>query len=330
MIYREIGTSGIMASAIAFGAWAIGGGSWWGETDDAESVNALHAAIDSGINFIDTAPVYGFGRSEEVVGNAIAGKRDKVIIATKAGLWWNDERGSLFFNHADGPVVRRSLRPDTIAIEIEDSLRRLKTDYIDLYQTHWQAVEPENTPIEDTMAALLKLKDSGKIRAIGVSNCSPEQMDEYKKTGEISANQPRYSMLDRTIENELLPYCIKNKISILAYSPLEQGLLTGKITMESSFSKDEFRSNLNWMKPINRQKVINLLNSWDYLKNKYNCTTSQLVIAWTISQPGITFALCGARKVYQIEDNVKAADIILTDEDILQMRKDIESNCIAE
>ncbi len=330
MIYREIGTSGIMASAIAFGAWAIGGGSWWGDTDDAESVKALHTAIDSGINFVDTAPVYGFGRSEEVVGNAIAGKRDKVILATKAGLWWNDERGTFFFNHSDGPVVRKSLRPDTIAIEIEDSLRRLKTDYIDLYQTHWQAEEPEKTPIEDTMAALIKLKDAGKIRSIGVSNCTPAQMDEYRKTGEIDANQPRYSMLDRNIENDILPYCMDNKISILAYSPLEQGLLTGKITMESTFDEGIYRNNLVWMKPKNRIKIIDLLASWGELKEKYNCTTSQLVISWTISQPGITFALCGARKVYQIEDNVKAADIKLSDADMVRMRYDIIEKCVIE
>ncbi|MEI6521432.1 MAG: aldo/keto reductase [bacterium] len=330
MIYREIGTTGMMASAIAFGAWAIGGGAWWGETDDAESVNALHAAIDNGINFIDTAPVYGFGRSEEVVGNAITGKRDKVILATKVGLWWNDERGAFFFTHQDGPTVRRSLRPDTIAIEIEDSLRRLKTDYIDLYQTHWQAIEPEKTAIEDTMASLVKLKDAGKIRAIGVSNCTPDQMDEYKKSGDISANQPRYSMLDRAIEDELVPYCIKNKISILAYSPLEQGLLTGKITMDSTFAKGENRNNLIWMKPVNRQKVINVLESWEDLKNKYNCSTSQLVISWTINQPGITFALCGARKVYQIEDNIKAADIKINEDDIKRMRYDLQTTCIAE
>jgi methylglyoxal reductase len=330
MIYREIGKTGIMASAIAFGAWAIGGGSWWGDTDDAESINALNAAIDNGINFIDTAPVYGFGRSEEVVGTAITGKRDKVIIATKAGLWWNDEKGSFFFTHADGPTVRKSLRPDTIAIEIEDSLRRLKTDYIDLYQTHWQAEEPEKTPIEDTMAALIKLRDAGKIRAIGVSNCTNSQMDEYNRVGIISANQPRYSMLDRGIETELVPYCMKNNISILAYSPLEQGLLTGKINMSSTFSKGEHRNYLTWMKPVNRQKVISLLDSWQSLKDKYNCSTSQLVISWTINQPGITFALCGARKVYQIEDNVKSADINISVEDMKKMREDIETQCVAE
>jgi methylglyoxal reductase len=155
-------------------------------------------------------------------------------------------------------------------------------------------------------------------------------MDEYKKVGEISANQPRYSMLDRAIEDDLVPYSIKNNISILAYSPLEQGLLTGKISMDSTFAKGENRNNLTWMKPENRQKVINVLESWADLKVKYSCTMSQLVISWTINQPGITFALCGARKVYQIEDNVKAADIKISETDMKRMRDDIQTNCLAE
>jgi len=325
MRYREIGRSGIQASVVALGTWAIGGGAWWGETDDAESIRAIQTSIDAGMNLIDTAPVYGFGRSEEVVGQAIKGRRDKVVLATKGGLWWHDERGSCFFTHADGPTVCRSLRPDTLRIEIEDSLRRLGTDYIDLYQTHWQAVEPEKTPIAETMACLLEMQQAGKIRAIGVSNATPAQMDEYLALGRIDSNQPRYSMLDRAVEQELAPYCIQHNIGILAYSPLEQGLLTGKIGMDRQFTETEYRKNLPWLRPNNRQRVLNMLAGWADLTEKYNCTLTQLVIAWTVEQPGITFILCGARKAEHVVENASAGDIVPNADDLARMRRDVEA-----
>lgn len=324
MQYREIGSSGIFASAIAFGAWAIGGGPWWGERDDAESIRTIHAALDAGITLLDTAPLYGNGRSEKIIGEAILGRRDKVVVATKCGLWTKDERGSFFFEQ-NGKNVMRSLRPDTIREEIEVSLRLLQTDYIDLYQTHWQAIEPECTPIADTMATLLQLRDEGKIRAIGVSNATPPQMDEYLQCGRIESNQPRYSMLDRTIEDELLPYCREKKISILAYSPLEQGLLTGRMTMETEIPAGHYRNNLPWFKPENRRRVIAMLDSWQELTKKYSCTTAQLVIAWTIQQPGVTFALCGASKPRQAEENAAAGNIIISEIDLQDMRRAIEA-----
>jgi len=164
MDMRMLGNTGIEVSAVGLGTWAIGGGPWWGDSDDDESVRAIHATLDAGVNLVDTAPVYAYGHSEEIVGRAIAGRRDKVVLATKAGLWWRDKRGEMFFVQG-GTMVRRSLRPETIEIEIEDSLRRLRTDYIDLYQTHWQAPEEDPVPVEDTMACLMRLKDQGKIRA---------------------------------------------------------------------------------------------------------------------------------------------------------------------
>ena len=169
MNYRPLGNSGISASVVGLGAWVLGGGQMWGQDpDDAESVRAIQKAIDLGINLIDTAPGYGFGRSETVIGKAIKGRRDKVVIATKCGLWWDDTRGS-FFADLEGRKVYRSLRPDTLRIEIENSLKRLGVDCIDLYQTHWPSAPPDFTPIADTMAALLAFKDQGKIRALGVS-----------------------------------------------------------------------------------------------------------------------------------------------------------------
>ncbi|MHB8789625.1 MAG: aldo/keto reductase [Desulfobulbaceae bacterium] len=324
MRMRKIGTTDIEASVVALGAWAIGGGPWWGDSDDRQSIDAIHAALDAGVNLIDTAPVYGWGRSEEVVGKAIQGRRDKVVLATKCGLWWHDDRGPLFFE-LEGRSVRRCLRPETIRKEVEDSLRRLGTDYIDLYQTHWQSPEPENDPIADTMACLLKLKEQGKIRAIGASNADVSQIKEYQAKGVLDAIQPRYSMLDRAIEEELLPYCLEERISTLVYSPLEQGLLTGAITMDQTFAPGEYRNNIPWFAPANRRKVLAMLEGWRPLIEKYRCSLAQLVIAWTVSQPGVTFALCGARKPEHSRHNAVGGTLILDAEDIMTMRRDAEA-----
>ena len=324
MRMRQIGTTGIEASVVALGAWAIGGGPWWGESDDRESISAIHAALDAGVNLIDTAPVYGWGRSEQVVGKAIQGRRDKVVLATKCGLWWHDTRGPLFFE-LEGHSVRRLLRPETIRRELEDSLQRLGTDYIDLYQTHWQSPEPANDPIADTMACLLQLKEQGKIRAIGASNADVSQIKEYQASGVLDAIQPRYSMLDRTIEDELLPFCMEQQISTLVYSPLEQGLLTGAITMDRTFSPGEYRNNIAWFQPGNRRKVLDMLALWRPLTEKYRCTLAQLVIAWTVEQPGVTFALCGARKPEHSRMNAAGGTLVLAAEDIRTMRRDVEA-----
>ncbi len=324
MNYRRIGTTDMQASCVAFGAWAIGGGPWWGPTDDDESIRTIHAAIDAGINVIDTAPLYEHGKSEELVGRAIRDRRDKVLIATKCGLWTRDARGSEWFTQ--GPyVVRRSLRPDTIRIEIEDSLRRLGTDRIDLYQTHWQAMEPEKTPIADTMACLMDLRAQGKIRAIGVSNATTADMDAYRAAGDLSACQPRYSMLDRAIEADVLPYCHRNAIAVLAYSPLEQGLLTGKIGMDRTFGADEFRNMIPWFKPANRARVLAMLDGWKDLCAAHACTLGQLVIAWTVAQPGLTIALCGARKVANVMENAAAGGMMLDAATLARMRSDVEA-----
>ena len=180
---HQIGTIGTNISAIGFGAWAIGGGAVWGDhTDDAEAVRALHTALDCGINLIDTAPAYGFGRSERLIGAALRDRRDKVFIATKCGLWWQDSRGWFFCNF-DGKALRRSLRPDTIRIEVEHSLTRLQTDHIDLYQVHWPSVPPYQTAIADSMACLMTLMEQGKIRAIGVCNVNRRELNQYRQIG---------------------------------------------------------------------------------------------------------------------------------------------------
>lgn len=323
---KPLGSSGLNGSVIALGAWAMGGGTVWGkDPDDAESVRTVQAALDLGITLIDTAAAYGFGRSERVVGQALRRRRDRAIVATKCGLWWQDERGSFFFDF-DGKRLFRSLRPDTIQIEIEDSLRRLGTDYIDLYQTHWPSIPPDATPIADTMACLLKLKDQGKIRAIGVCNVSPSELEEHLRCGAIASNQFRYSMLYRQPERDVLPLCVAKGLATLTYMSLEQGLLTGKVGMDRVFSPGEFRSNTAWNPwylPANRRRVLSLLEGWRDLLNKYECTLSQLVIAWTASQPGVTHVLCGTRNLQQLKENIRGGELRLEPGDLTRIRSDV-------
>jgi methylglyoxal reductase len=326
MKQKPLGSSGISASIVGLGAWVMGGGAVWGQDpDDRESIRTLQPALDLGVNLIDTAPAYGFGRSETVVGQAIEGRRDAVVLATKCGLWWDDARGS-FFTEFDGRAIYRSLRPDTMAIEIENSLRRLGTDRIDLYQTHWPAVPPEATPIADTMAALLKLKDQGKVRALGVSNVSPAELEENIRCGGIVSDQFRYSMLFRAPEQDILPQCARAGLATLTYMSLEQGLLTGKVGMDRVFSPGEFRTNAAWnpwFLLVNRRRVLDLLAGWKDLTDKYACTLAQLVIAWTAAQPGVTHVLAGGRTVAQIRENAKAGDLTLEAADLQRIRQDV-------
>jgi len=326
MKQRPLGNSALTASIVGLGAWVLGGGQIWGtDTDDAESVRTIQAALDLGINLIDTAPAYGWGRSERVVGRALKGRRDRAILATKCGLWWEDARGS-FFADFDGKKMNRSLRPDTIQIEIENSLRRLDVDCVDLYQTHWPSMPPDHTPIADTMAMLLKLKQQGKIRAIGVSNVSLDELEEHLRCGGVASDQFRYSMLHREAERDILPYCAQHNLATLAYMSLEQGLLTGKIGMNRVFQPGEFRSNTfwnDWLIPVNRRRVLDLLASWRDLTDEYACTLSQLVLAWTAAQPGVTHVLAGGRNIAQVTENAKAGELNLETADLARIRKDV-------
>ncbi|MBN2713721.1 MAG: aldo/keto reductase [Planctomycetes bacterium] len=320
MQYRKLGQSGIDASVVAFGAWAIGG--WmWGGTEESESIKTIHAAIDCGMGFIDTAPVYGFGTSEKIVGKAIQGKRDKVILATKCGLVWHTDKGNRFFDSDEKQVghgeakytVHRYLGADAIKYEVEESLKRLGTDYIDLYQTHWQ--DP-TTPIEETMEALLDLKKAGKIRAIGVSNATTEEMDRYRAVGPLDSDQEKYSMLDRKLDASNLPYMEKNNMAFLAYSPIAQGLLTGKVGPERKFEDGDQRNNSKRFSVENRKRISAMLDSYKCVAEKHGVTLAQLAIAWTIRQPGCSHALVGARTPQQALENAKAGDIALTNEDV--------------
>lgn len=328
MKYLPLGDSGLSASVIGFGAWAIGGGAvWGGASDDSESVKTIRDALDAGINLLDTAPAYGWGHSERLIAKAIAGRRDKVLLATKCGLWWDDSRGS-YFTEFNGKSLYRSLRPDTIAIEVERSLRDLATDRIDLYQVHWPAVEPEKTPIGETMAALLKLREEGKIRAIGVCNLSPVELETYLSCGPIASHQFRYSMLSRGPEKEMLPLCRKRNIATLTYMSLEQGLLTGRIGMDHVFKEGEFRTSADWfpwLLPKNRGRILELLEGWKPLCETHGCTLAQLVLAWTLAQPGVTHVLAGARKSQHIMETAAAADLEIPAADLARLTRDLDA-----
>lgn len=308
---RMIGESGIPASIVGLGTWAIGG--WrWGGTDEQQSIAAIHASIDEGISLIDTAPAYGQGVSEEIVGKAIRGRRDKVVLATKCGLVWHTQQGNHFFDY-DGRPVHRYLGAESIAYEIEQSLTRLGTDYIDHYITHWQ--DP-TTPIEDTMRALEDLKTAGKIRSIGISNASPDDLNAYIAAGQLDAVQEKYNMLDRGIETTLLPICVEHGVSVLSYSSLALGLLSGRMGPDRVFTGDDQRKDNPRFSAANRQKVARLMDEIAPIVQAHDATPAQIVIAWTVHQPGISFALCGARNPDQAKENARAARIRLSPDEI--------------
>ncbi|KAA6476787.1 aldo/keto reductase [Agrobacterium rhizogenes] len=309
-LIRDIGRSGVAASAVGLGTWAIGG--WmWGGTDEAESIAAIQASLDAGVTLIDTAPAYGLGRSEEIVGKALAGRRDKAVIATKCGLVWHTDKGRHFFDQ-DGRPVHRYLGRDAIFHEVEESLRRLATDYIDLYITHWQ--DP-TTPVEETMRALEDLKASGKIRAIGASNVGASELEAYISTGGLDAIQERFSMIDREIEIDLLPLTRANGISTLSYSSLALGLLSGTIGPDRVFSGDDQRRENPRFSVSNREKALAFATAIRAVADKHRASVAQIVIAWTLVQPGVTFALCGARNPAQALDNARAGTIRLDADD---------------
>jgi aryl-alcohol dehydrogenase-like predicted oxidoreductase len=317
MEYRKLGETDLAISAITFGAWAAGG--WmWGGNDDKEAINAMKAAYDLGITSIDTAPIYGQGKSEELVGQAIKGlPRDKVQILTKYGMRWDLTKGTFGFKSKDNSGndldIYKYAGKESIIKECEDSLKRLGTDYIDLYQIHWP---DESTPIAETMEAILRLQEHGKIREAGVSNYSVAQMQEAEKTIKLASNQVPYSMVNRAIEDELVPYCIQNSKSILAYSPMERGLLTGKMKPGQQFGEGDHRAGLKFFKDENIKRTNDFLNKIKPLADEKNATLGQLVIRWTIERPGITIALVGARNAEQASQNAKAIDVKLSADEI--------------
>ena len=317
MEYRQLGESGLAASAVTFGAWAIGG--WmWGGSDRKDAIAAIRASYEQGVTSIDTAAVYGMGASEEIVGEALAGiPRGKVQIMTKFGMRWDLARGTFAFKSRDNSGRELDIYKyggkESVIKECEDSLRRLRTDYIDLYQQHWPDAA---TPIAETMEALDQLVRSGKVRAAGVCNYDTAQMKEAARTISLAADQVPYSMVRRDIEAELVPYCIANKKAILAYSPLQRGVLTGKIKPGHVFNEGDNRGDSKYYQGRNLDRINAFLDELRPLAAARNATLSQLVIRWTVLRQGITIALVGARDARQAIENAEAMNVRLSVDEV--------------
>jgi aryl-alcohol dehydrogenase-like predicted oxidoreductase len=317
MEYRKIGNSDLQLSAITFGAWAAGG--WmWGGTERKDAVAAIRESYDMGVTSIDTAPIYGQGDSEEIVAEAIESfSRDKVQIITKYGMRWDLTKGDFAMksknNRGEDIDVYKYAGRESIIKECEDSLRRLKTDYIDLYQIHWP---DSTTPIQETMETVAQLIKEGKVRYAGVCNYNVEQLEEANRYVNILSDQVPYSMVKRDIQKDVVPYALENKKSIIAYSPLERGLLTGKMKPGHQFEEGDHRAGLYFFKDENLKRTNDFLNRIKPLADDKNATLSQLVLRWTIEQPAITIALAGARNAQQSVQNAKAIDVMLSQDDI--------------
>lgn len=324
MIYNTLGNSDIKVSAITFGAWAIGG--WmWGGTDKADALKAINSSYDFGITTIDTAPVYGFGLSEEIVGEAIKGRRDRFQILTKYGLSWYSKKGVHHFDSEDenGNAIHiyKYASKERIIKECEDSLKRLGTDYIDLYQIHWP---DDSTPLEETFEAIQSLQKQGKIRAAGVCNYSLELFKRTNEHTDIVTNQVHFSMVQRKIEQDLMPFCEETNKGVIAYSPLQRGLLTGKITENYKFNKGDNRPDTAYFRSDNLRRTNIFLSKIKAIADDKGCTLSQLVINWTLSRPAMATVLVGARNAKQASENAKAIDYKLTESDLTFINDELD------
>jgi len=322
--YRTLGNSDVKVTPLTFGAWAIGG--WmWGGADKKDALQAIRKSIDLGITSIDTAPAYGFGLSEEIVGEAISGIRDQVQILTKYGLVWDRQVGQFFFDSQDAEgkpaAIYRYAGKQSVIDECEKSLKRLGTDHIDLLQIHWS--DP-TTPVEETMEAIAQLLKQGKIRSAGVCNFTGKEMKRADKVVELASNQVPYSMLRRDIENDLVPYCLENNKAILPYSPLQRGLLTGKFQEGHTFNSGDTRPSTPYYKDANITKTNLFLESIRPIAEGHNATLAQLVLRWTLQMPGITSVLSGARNMQQVEDNCGALDFTLSREEMNSINQKLD------
>ena len=314
---RKLGNSDMMITRVGLGAWAIGG-SWqwgWGAQDDSESVGAIRKAVELGVNWIDTAAAYGLGHSEEVVGAAVKEMPscDRPYIFTKCGLCWNEA------NNQSREAFPR-LKADSVRREAENSLRRLRAEVIDLYQIHWPN---PNADIEEAWTELAKLKEEGKVRWTGVSNHSVKQMERLEKIAPVTSLQPPYNLINRAIEPDILPYCRKNDMGVIVYSPMASGLLTGKMTREriASLPDDDWRKkdyNYTGAKLTENLKIVEKISA---VAEKRGVPAAQVAIAWTLRHPAVTAAIVGMRKPSQAEKTVGAADLVLTDDEAAEIEK---------
>ncbi|MBX9627553.1 MAG: aldo/keto reductase [Gemmataceae bacterium] len=316
---RRLGNSDLHVTPIGFGAWAIGGGGWafgWGAQDDADSVATIREALDLGINWIDTAAVYGLGHSEEVVAKALEGVANRPFVFTKCARVW-DEKGQ----------IGKSLKAESIRRECEASLRRLKVDVIDLYQIHWPE-PPED--IEEGWQAVVRLKEEGKIRWAGVSNFDAAQMERVAKFGPITSLQPPYSMVRPEVEQSILPYCLANSIGVIAYSPMASGLLTGAMTRErfAALPADDWRKkgvNKQYQEPL-LTRNLNLVERLKAIGGRHGRSPGEVAIAWALRHPAVTGAIVGARRPGQLRELVGAADWRLTHDEASEIQEFLAAN----
>jgi aryl-alcohol dehydrogenase-like predicted oxidoreductase len=314
---HTLGNSDLHLTPIGFGAWAIGGGNWefaWGPQDDSESIAAIHRALDLGVNWIDTAAVYGLGHSEEIVGRALKSVSHKPLVFTKCSMRWHADR-----------TIWRSLRAASLAEEIEASLRRLQVDAIDLYQIHWPNPDEE---IEEGWETLARFREQGKVRWIGVSNFNVEQMKRVQKIAPITSLQPPYSMLRRAIEEEILPFAQANNIGVINYSPMVSGLLTGKMTAEriAAFPADDWRRRaveFNEPRLSRNMRLVELLRE---IGNAHHVSPGVVAVAWTLHHPAITAAIVGGRSAQQVEGLAPALTFRISEEEYARINAFLESN----
>lgn len=317
---RQLGNSDLHITPIGFGAWAIGGGNWeysWGPQDDTQSIEAIHRALDFGINWIDTAAVYGLGHSEQIVAKALDGMAEKPYIFTKCGLPWDENR-----------KVLERLKTGSIRREVEDSLRRLKVDVIDLYQIHWPDPDPD---VEEGWQTMVELQKAGKVRWIGVSNFSVEQMKRALNAApgsQITSLQPPYSIIKPEAGDEILPFCQQNNIGVIVYSPMYSGMLTGAMTRErvASFTEDDWRRDSAEFKEPRLTRNLQLAELLREIANQYSVSPAEVAIAWTLYNPAVTAAIVGARSAKQVDGFIGAGEFRLNDADMGKIAAFIAAN----
>src|ERR1700730_14624430 len=310
---RKLGNSDLRITPVGYGAWRIGGSGWqfgWGSQNDNDSIGAIHRSLELGVNWIDTAAVYGLGHSEEVVARALKSRSGpRPYVFTKCGLRW-DTQGN----------VRKVLKADSIQREVEDSLRRLSVDVIDLYQIHWPP-EPDSGELEEGWSMLARLKQQGKVRWIGVSNFNIQQLRRAQAIAPVTSLQPPYSLVHREIEDQVLPYCLREGIGVIVYSPMASGLLTGAMTREraAKLLKDDWRSGHPDFTEPNLSRNLALVERLQEISRRHNRSAGEAAIAWTLHNPAVTGAIVGVRNARQAEGVMRAGNLSLTDKEVSEI-----------
>jgi aryl-alcohol dehydrogenase-like predicted oxidoreductase len=313
---KPLGNSDLHITPIGFGAWAIGGGGWtfgWGAQDDQDSVEAIHKALDLGVNWIDTAAIYGLGHSETVVAKALKGRSEQPYVFTKCSMIWNNEG-----------EISRSLKADSLRAEVEASLSRLEIDAIDLYQIHWP--NPD-TDVEEGWSTLAKLKEEGKVRYIGVSNFNVEQLKRAQAINPVTSLQPPYSLVNRAVEVEILPFCQKNNIGVIVYSPMQSGLLTGAMTPEriANMPDDDWRKQSTEFKEPRLSQNLKLVELLKQIGQAHGRSPGEVAIAWTLGNPAVTAAIVGGRNGKQVEGIIGAGEFRLNQQEHELIKEHLKS-----